>query len=176
MPQIVATPYGNYTANKYFVGGVGAALGQVFRNNFPSQSIGGGMQIQALDRVAEADYAIDQLTLRQQQLGVAKSTNQAQVDIMNAVVALRQARARYEAAVQSRMLQQQLYEAEQKKLAAGESTVYNVTQQQRDSLQGSRRSCRRWWDGRRRGSVSIRRQEPRSLLITSRSPTLRRAM
>jgi outer membrane protein TolC len=118
------------------VGGVGSALGQIFRNNFPSQSIGVGMQIQAKDRVAEADYAIDQLSLRQQQLGLAKSLNQAQVDIMNSIVALRQARARYEAAVQNRILQQQLYEAEQKKFAAGESTAYNVTQQQRDFVAG----------------------------------------
>jgi outer membrane protein TolC len=135
-PQIVRTPYGNYTANKYFDGGLGAAVGQIFRNNFPSQSLAAAIQIQAYDRVAEADYAIDQLSLRQQQLGVAKSVNQAQVDIMNAVVALRQARARYEAAVENRTLQQQLYEAEQKKLAAGESTVYNVTQQERDLVNG----------------------------------------
>lgn len=136
VPRIVSTPYGAYTANSYFVGGVGSALGQIFRNNFPSQSIGVGMQIQAKDRVAEADYAIDQLSLRQQQLGLAKSLNQAQVDIMNSIVALRQARARYEAAVQNRILQQQLYEAEQKKFAAGESTAYNVTQQQRDFVAG----------------------------------------
>ena len=134
--KIVQTPYGSYTANKYFAGGIGTALGQVLRNNFPSQSIGAGMQLQALDRVAEADYAIDQLSLRQQQLGVAKTLNQAQVDIMNSVVALRQARARYEAASQNRILQQQLYEAEQKKFAAGESTAYNVTQTQRDYIAG----------------------------------------
>jgi outer membrane protein TolC len=134
--RVVRTPRGSYTANNYFVGGVGTALGQVFRNDFPSQSIGGGLQIQAKDRVAQADYAIDQLSLRQQQLGVAKTLNQAQVDIMNAVVALRQARARYEAATENRVLQQQLYEAEQKKFAAGESTAYNVTQTQRDYIAG----------------------------------------
>ena len=130
------TPRGNYTADNYFVGGMGTALGQVFGNNFPSQSVGAYFQAQAFDRVAEADYAIDQLSLRQQQLGVAKTVNQVQVDIMNATVALRQARARYEAATQNRILQQQLYEAEQKKFAAGESTTYNVTQQQRDFVTG----------------------------------------
>ena len=88
--------------------------------------------MQALDRVAQADYAIDQLQLRQQSLGAAKSINQAQVDIANSMVALRQARARYEAAEQNRILQQKLFEAEQKKFAVGESTTYNVTQIQRD--------------------------------------------
>jgi outer membrane protein len=135
-PQIVNTRGGSYTADKYFVGGIGTALGQVLRNDFPTESVGAFMQIQALDRVAEADYAVDQLLLRQQQLSVAKSANQVQVDIMNATVALRQARARYEAAAQNRILQQQLYEAEQKKYAAGESTSYNVTQQQRDFVGG----------------------------------------
>lgn len=135
-PKIVPTPYGSYTADKYFVGGLGNALGQIFQNNFPSQSIGAFVSAQAFDRVAEADYAIDQLSLRQQQLNLAKTINQAQVDIMNATVALRQARSRYEAATQNRILQQKLFEAEEKKFAAGESTAYNVTQQQRDFVAG----------------------------------------
>jgi outer membrane protein TolC len=134
--KIVRAGSGSYTADKYFAGGMGNALGQIFGNNFPSQSVGAYFQVQAFDRVAEADYAIDQLSLRQQQLGVAKTLNQVQVDIMNATVALRQARARHEAAIQNRILQQKLYEAEQKKFAAGESTAYNVTQQQRDFING----------------------------------------
>ena len=84
------------------------------------------------NRQAQADYAIDQLSLRQQQLSTAKDMNQAQVDVTNSVVALRQARARYDAAVQSRILQQQLYDAEEKKFTLGASTPYNVVVQQRD--------------------------------------------
>jgi outer membrane protein TolC len=120
------------TANPYFVGGMGNALGQVFRNNFPSQSVGAFGQIQIYDRQAEGDYAIDQLQLRQQQLITARDFNQAQVDVTNAVVALRQARARHDAAVGNRILQEQLLDAEQKKFNLGASTSYNVIQQQRD--------------------------------------------
>lgn len=127
-----ATAGSRYKADPYFVGGLGNALGQIFGNNFPTQAIGAFVSLQAYDRVAQADYAIDQISLRQQQLSLAKSTNQVQVDIMNATVALRQARARYEAAAQNRILQQKLFDAERRKLAAGESTAYNVTQQQRD--------------------------------------------
>jgi outer membrane protein TolC len=119
-------------ANPYFAGGMGNALGQVFRNNFPSQSVGAFGQIQIYDRQAQADYAIDQLQIRQQQLGAARDLNQAQVDVTNAVVAVRQSRARYDAAVQNRILQEQLLDAEQKKFTLGASTSYNVTQQQRD--------------------------------------------
>ena len=50
---------------------------------------------------------------------------------MNSVVALRQARARYDAAVHNRILQQQLVDSEQEKYSLGASTPYNVTVQQR---------------------------------------------
>ena len=118
--------------NSYFVGGAGNALGQIFRRNFPTESIGAFFQAPLGNRQAQADYDIDQLQLRQTQLTTQKDLKQAQVDIMNAVVALQQTRARYDAAVQSRILQQQLFEAEQKKFTLGTSTAYNVVQQQRD--------------------------------------------
>ena len=102
---------------------------------FRPRTVGAYGQIQVHDRVAQADYAIDQLQIRQQQLTMARDFNQAQVAIANSVVALKQARARYEAAGQSLTLQQKLYEAEQKRLAVGESTTYNVTQQQRDFIE-----------------------------------------
>ena len=120
------------TPNSYFVGGVGTALGQVFRRNFPSENAGAFFQAEVRNRQAQADYGIDQLQLRQQQLQTEKTLKQAQVDIMNAVVALRQARARYNTAVQNRILQQQLFEGEQKKFTLGSSTPYNVVLQQRD--------------------------------------------
>jgi outer membrane protein TolC len=123
---------GPYTADPYLVGSIGTALGQVFRHNYPTESVGVFGQLQIYDRQAEADYAIDQLSLRQQQLVTAKDMNQAQVDVTNSVVALRQARARYDAAVQSRILQQQLADAEEKKFTLGASTPYDVVVQQRD--------------------------------------------
>lgn len=116
----------------YFVGGTGDVLGQVFRRNFPTQRIGTFIQAPIRNRQAQADYAIDQLQLVQTQLSTRKTLNQVEVDIMNYVVALRQARARYEAAVQNRKLQDDLLVAEQKKYAAGASIPYNVIQVQRD--------------------------------------------
>jgi outer membrane protein len=120
------------TADPRFVGGIGTALEQVFAQNFPTESIGFGGKFSVNNRQAQADYAIDRLSLRQQELTTARDMNQAQVDVMNAVVAINQSRARYDAAVQNRILQQKLYDAEQKKYSAGESTTYNVTQQLRD--------------------------------------------
>jgi outer membrane protein TolC len=133
-PRLVTPRSGGppYTADNYYAGGTGNALGQIFRRNFPTESLGVFMQAQVHDRQAQGDYGIDQLSFRQQQLTTAKDMNQAQVDVANSVVALRQARARYDAAVQSRILQEQLFDAEEKKFNLGASTPYNVVVEQRD--------------------------------------------
>jgi outer membrane protein TolC len=104
----------------------------LFRRNFPTQRIGGFIAAPLENRQAQADYGIDQLQLRQTQLGYQKDVNQLGVDIANAVVALRQSRVRYDAAVKNRVLDEQLLTAEQKKLSLGASVPYNVIQQQRD--------------------------------------------
>jgi len=120
------------TPDPYFVGGAGTALGQIFRRNFPSEGGGAFFETPIRNRQALADQGIDQLQLRVTQLTNQKDLKQAEVDILNAVVALRQARARSDAAVQNRILQQQLFDAEQKKFSLGASTPYDVVQQQRD--------------------------------------------
>jgi outer membrane protein len=116
------------------VGGIGNGLAQVFRRDYPTERIGAFAQVRIYNRQALADQGIDQLSLRQTQLSTQKTLNQVQVDVSNYAVALRQARARYQAAVQNRILQQQLYEAEQRKFTLGASTPYNVIQQQRDRV------------------------------------------
>ncbi len=123
---------GGAAPDPYFVGSVGTALGQVFRRNFPSQNIGAFFQTPIGNNQAQADYGIDQLQLRQTELGLQKDMNQAHVDVMNAVVALEQARARYDAAGLNRELAQQLLASERKKFEIGSSTPYAVIQQQRD--------------------------------------------
>ena len=120
--------------NPYFVGGIGTALGQVFRRNFPSESVYAAYEMAFRNRQAQSDYAIDQLSFRQTQLGNRKDSNQVQVDVQNYVIALRQARARYEAAVRNRTLQEQLYASERRRFELGASIPYNVTQQQRDLI------------------------------------------
>ncbi len=116
----------------YFVGGIGNALGQMIRRNFPTQTAGSYFSAYARNRQAQADYAIDQLSLRQSQLQSRKDINQVAVDVSNQSIGLEQARARYQAAVRNRILEQQLLDAEQKKFALGASTTFLVVQQQRD--------------------------------------------
>ena len=116
----------------YFVGGIGTALGQVFRRNFPTERVGAFIVPTLRNRQAQADYAIEQLGLRQTELQNNRTVNQVAVDVSNQVVALQQARVRYQAAVRNRMLAQQLLDAEQKKFSLGVSTTFLVVQQQRD--------------------------------------------
>ena len=134
VPQTITIDGFIESGNKYFAGGIGTALGQVFRRNFPTESVGAFYQEPIRNRQAQADYAIDLLTLRQTQLTNRKDLNQVEVDVRNNVVALQQARARYDAAVKNRNLQQELFDAEQKRFRLGASTPYNVALQQRDLI------------------------------------------
>ena len=120
--------------NPYFVGGIGTALGQMIRRDFPSENIYGAYEMVFRNRQAQADYSIDQLSYRQTQLSTQKDMNQVQVDVQNDVIAVRQARARYQAAVENRTLQEQLYAAERRRFELGASIPYNVAQQQRDLM------------------------------------------
>jgi len=131
-PRTVTSRFGVETANPYFDGGIGDAVSQVLRRNFPTNRVAGYFQTPLRNDQAQADYAIDQLQLRQSQIQLSKDLNQVAVDVSNYLVAQRQARGRYRAAVQTRILQQQLLDAEQKKLAGGASTPFNVVQQERD--------------------------------------------
>lgn len=112
----------------YFVGGLGNALGQVFRRNFPSQRAGLALpSVPVLaDRIDQADYGIDQLQLRQTQLALGRELNQLVVDIANQAVALRQSRARYQTAVKARAVQEALLEGEQNKFNLASSNLSKV--------------------------------------------------
>jgi len=120
------------SANPYFVGGSGNLLGQIFGRNFPDYAVGLNLNISIRNRTAQADYILDQLTIRQSELALKKQENQIRVDVQNALIGVQQARVGYKAAVKSRILEEQTLDAEQKKLALGTSTVYNVILIQRD--------------------------------------------
>jgi outer membrane protein len=116
----------------YLAGGYGNLLAQIARRNFPNYSAGFSLNIPIRNRAAQSDYVTSLLEIRQNELNLQKNINQIQVDVQNAVIGLQQARARYDAAVKARVLQQQTLEADQKKNALGASTIYQVVQDQRD--------------------------------------------
>lgn len=128
-PNELPPPPGTvHTNNPFFLGGYGDVLQQLFARNFPNYSAGFNMTIPLRNRTAQAQVISDQLTLRQQQLGLQRLENQIRVDVQNAQIALTQARAFYQTAVRQHALQAQTLDAEQKKLALGATAIYNVIQ------------------------------------------------
>jgi len=119
-------------ADPFFVGGYGTVLAQLFGRNFPTYSVGLSLTIPIRNRAAQANMATASVNLRQNQLFLQRQINQIRVDVQNAITAVNQARTQYEAAVKGRVLQEQTLDADQKKLALGATTVYQVIQDQRD--------------------------------------------
>ena len=98
----------------------------MFRRNYPNYSAGIALNIPLRNRAAQSDYVTSELELRQSELGLQQNINQVRVDVQNAVIGLQQARARYAAAIKASALQQQTLDADQKRLALGASTAYQV--------------------------------------------------
>jgi len=125
-------PNGGHIGNPFFVGGFGSALSQVFSRKFPDYSVAFQLTIPIRNRSAQADYILDELNLRTLELQRQRTANAIRVDVRNALIAVQQATASYQAAVKARELQQQTLEAEQKKYALGASTIFFVITYQRD--------------------------------------------
>ena len=133
LPTAPGTPVRSVTP--FFIGGYDTALGQLFRRNFPNYSATFQLTIPLRNRSAQADAILDQLTVRQREIAIQLLQNQVRVDVQNALIALQQSRAVYAAAIKTRILREQTLDAEQKKLALGASTIYNVILIQRDLAQ-----------------------------------------
>jgi hypothetical protein len=125
-------PASGVNPDPYFVGGVGNALGQVFRRNFPSNKVGYSASADLTNNIAQGDYGIDHLQLRQSELMSQRGASQAAADVASEALALRLARSRYANASRARAIQEQVARAEQVKQSLGRSTIYNVVQARRD--------------------------------------------
>jgi outer membrane protein len=110
------------------------AVSSVFHNNFPDYQVSLNVQIPIRNRSGQADNQRAILTQRQLEAQLQQLKNAALLDVRNTYVALEQDRARVDAASKARELQQQTFDAEQKKYALGASTVYLVIQTQRDLI------------------------------------------
>jgi outer membrane protein TolC len=109
-------------------------MSSAFHNNFPDYQVSLNVQIPIRNRSAQADNQRSILTQRQLEAQLQQLKNAALLDVRNTYIALAQDRARVEAAAKARELQQQTFDAEQKKYQLGASTVYLVIQTQRDLI------------------------------------------
>lgn len=119
--------------------GFGTAQSQIFHSKFPIYAAQISFSLPLRNRANQADNIHAQLVKRQYEAQVQQIKNNALLDVRNTTIALQQGRAQVEAATKARELQQQTFDAEQKKYQLGASTVYNVILTQRDliSAQGA---------------------------------------
>jgi len=123
-----AQPSGG-TPDHFFVGGYGTGLSQVFQRNFPNNIANLYFSASLHNRQAQGDYGIDRLQFRQSQLRDQRDQDQIVVDISSQAAALRQARARYDAARNTRELEEQLLEAERRRSYGPQTFQYIMTDQ-----------------------------------------------
>jgi len=126
----VVTPTSKGTNSNGFTG----AQSQVFHNDFPEYAVQLNLTLPLRNRSAQADNARALLVQRQLQTQMQQLKNAALLDVRNSYIALTQGRAQVQAASKARELQQQTFDAEQKKYQLGASTVYNVILTQRDLI------------------------------------------
>ncbi|MEO8370959.1 MAG: TolC family protein [Candidatus Solibacter sp.] len=122
-----------------FIGGYGGALTQIFARNYPTYGVGLQMTLPLRNRVAEADLVRDQLQVKQSEIRLRQLQNQARLEVEDALIAMRRARASYEAAAEARRLQEESLAAEQAKFEVGSSTAFFVIQY--ETLLGQARSA-----------------------------------
>jgi outer membrane protein len=109
-------------------GGYGGVLGQVLARNYPTYGVGVQVTLPIHNRIAEADLARDEIQEKQSEVRAHQLQNQAALEVEDALIAMRRARASYEAAEQARKFQQESLEAEQTKFEVGASTAFFVIQ------------------------------------------------
>jgi outer membrane protein TolC len=112
--------------------GFTTAQSQVFQNKFPDYLVGVQVQIPIRNRANQAVNQHAILQLRQIETQMQQLKNAAVVDVRNTYIALEQGRTQVATASEARKLQQQTFDAEQKKYQLGASTVYQVILTQRD--------------------------------------------
>ncbi len=122
------------TPDSLTVGGYGNLLSQIATRKFPNYSAGFSLNIPFRNRAAQADYVTDQLQLRQNELQLQRAMNQVRVDVKTAVIGFQQSRARYENAVNTRVLAEQTLTAEQNRFNLGATPDTTLLIQAQDNL------------------------------------------
>jgi outer membrane protein len=112
------------------LGGYGNALEQLATRKYPSYGIGVNITLPLRNRIAQADVTRDEILLRQSQVLQEQLHKQAQLEVADALIAMRRARASYDAAVETQKLQQESLDTEQAKFDVGASTSFFIIQYQ----------------------------------------------
>jgi outer membrane protein TolC len=112
--------------------GAGESLSQVFRGKYPDYSFGATLNIPIRNRTAQADAARAQFEQRQLQTQLQNQKNSVEQDVRNAEIAGTQAKAQIDASAKAVELARQTLDADRKKFQLGETTTFQLIQDQRD--------------------------------------------
>jgi len=118
------------SADPALIGGFGGVLDQILSRRYPTYGIGLQLNLPLRNRIAEADFARDQIQVKQSEVRLRQWENQARLEVEDAIIALRRARASADAAAQARQFQQESLAVEQAKFDVGASTGFFVIQYQ----------------------------------------------
>jgi outer membrane protein TolC len=126
---------GSSAPDPAFLGGYGTLMSQIFRRNYPDYGVFVQLSIPLRNREARADMMRDSAQVNQSELRLEQLKHQVQTEVEAALIALQRARAGYDAATQTRVLQEQTLQAEQEKYSVGATTSFFLIQYQRDLAQ-----------------------------------------
>jgi outer membrane protein TolC len=105
----------------------------LFNRNFPNYSAGFQLNVPIRNRANQADLITDQLNYRQSQIQDKQLQNNIKLNVINAQIALKQARTAYANATQARELQEKVLAGERRRYELGSSSILTVIQVQRDT-------------------------------------------
>lgn len=112
--------------------GVLQSFSGLFHGNYPYYSYGINLQIPIRNRTEQADAARALFEQRQLQTQLQQEKNTIAQDVRNAEIAITQAKAQINATIKAVDLARQTLEADQKKFQLGETTTFQLIQDQRD--------------------------------------------
>ena len=130
--QMVPNPAGGPAV--LLPGGLAQELNQFIHFKYPEYAAGFALTIPIRNRSAQADNTRAGLDERQDEISLRRTREQIGLNVHAAIIALIQARGQMTSARKAVDFSRQSLDAEQKRLAAGLSTSYNVILAQRNLL------------------------------------------
>jgi outer membrane protein len=118
------------TSPVIFPGGLGGDLSSLFGVNYPTILGGVNLTLPIRNRAAQSLNATAQLNQREQVVQYRQTQNTIVLNVRQTLITLEQDRAAVAAAGEARVLAQESYDDEVKKLQLGSSTAFTVTQKQ----------------------------------------------
>lgn len=131
LPQIQPLPVTSSSLPDNLIGGYGSAVSNMFANRFPTFRVGVQFNLPIFgDKTARAQYGRSLVEGERLQTQREQLELNIQVDVRNALQAVRTSEARLRSAAIARENSDKQYESEKRKLDAGQSDIYKVLERQ----------------------------------------------